>query len=141
MIGLVDKHVFGLDVFVDQTALVSVAERRRQSDGNAQEVSRLERLLSILFENEVEGFAAWVGENKDGPSFMTRERYRFGRPGRFKFGCKRVFVFKPSQTLGKWLLCGGSDHQKRLLIAALPCAVKRDFRGNADRFQHVLRSS
>ena len=32
--GVVDEHVLGLDVFVDQTTLVSMAERRCQVDGN-----------------------------------------------------------------------------------------------------------
>ena len=35
MAGVVDEHVLGLDVFMDQTVLVDVAERRCQVNGKA----------------------------------------------------------------------------------------------------------
>ena len=40
-----DEHVLGLDVFVDQTALVDMAERRCQVNGKAQKTRQIERLL------------------------------------------------------------------------------------------------
>ena len=43
--GVVDEHVLGLDVFVDQTALVGMAERRCQANGKAQKASQIEWLL------------------------------------------------------------------------------------------------
>ena len=98
-----DEHVLGLDVFMDQTALVGVAERRRHANRKSQEPRHIECLLPVPIENAVERFAARVGENKNGPSFVACERQRFGRPRRLKFGRERVFVLKASQTLGQRL--------------------------------------
>ena len=98
-------------------------------------------LLPVPIENAVERFAARVGENKNGPSFVACERQRFGRPRWLKFGRERVFVLKASQTLEQRLFRSRSHYQKGGLIAALPRAIKREFRAVADRLQHVLRCS
>ena len=107
-----DEHVLRLDVFMDQTALMDVAERRRHANRKSQEPRHIEWLLPVPIENAVERFAARVGENKDCPSFVARERQRLGRPRWLKFGCERVFVLKASQTLGQRLFRGRSHHQK-----------------------------
>jgi hypothetical protein len=46
--------------------------------------------------NDVQRLTAGVGENKDCPSFLTRERQRLGRPRGFKFRCERVFMLQAS---------------------------------------------
>jgi hypothetical protein len=139
MIGVVDQHIPGLDVFVDQTALVGTAERRCQANRDSQESGQIERLVPFPLKNAVERLTARVGENKDCPSFVTRERQRPGRPRGFKFGCERVFVLKASQTLGQRLFCGRSYYQDGRRVAMLSGAVKREFRAIADWLQHVLR--
>ena len=111
-LGSRDEHVLGLDVFVDQTALVGMAERRCQVNGKAQKTRQIERLLPVPLKNAVERLTARVGENQDCPPFVTRERQRLGRPRGIKFGCERVFVLKASQTLGRRLFRGRSDRQK-----------------------------
>ena len=97
--------------------------------------------LPVPLKNAVERLTARVGENKDCPSFVACERQRLGRPRGLKFGCERVFVLKASQTLGQRLFRGRSHYQEGRWVAALPGAVKREFRAVADRLQHVLRSS
>ena len=97
--GVVDEHVFGLDVFVDQAALMGMAERRCQVNGKAEKTRQIERLLPLPLTNAVERLTARVGENKDGPSFVTRERQGLCRPLGLQFRCERVFVFEASQTL------------------------------------------
>jgi hypothetical protein len=101
---------------------------------------QIERLPAIPIENAVERLTAWVGENEDGPSFVTRERQRPGCPGGLKLGGERVFVLKTSQTLWPRRFRGWRNGQKRRWIAALPGTVKREFRPLADRFQHILGS-
>jgi hypothetical protein len=96
MTGVVDEHVLGLDVFVDQTALVSMPERRSHANRKKQEPRHVKLRLPVPIENAVERFAAWVGENKDSPSFVTRERQRRGRPRGLQFGGELVFVLKAS---------------------------------------------
>jgi hypothetical protein len=93
----------------------------------------------VLLQNAVERFAARVGEDKDRPSFVTGERQRHGRPCGIQLGCERVFVLKTSQTLGRRWFCGRSNRQKGRWIAALPAAVKSEFRSIADWLQDVLR--
>src|SRR5580704_8587684 len=100
---------------------------------------QIERLVVIPLQNAVERFATWVGENENGPTFVTRERQRLGRPCCIKFCRERVFVLKTSQTLGRRRFCGRSNRQKGHWITALPAAVKREFRSIADWLQDVLR--
>jgi hypothetical protein len=102
---------------------------------------QIERLRPLLLQNMVERLTAWVGENKDGPPIMTRDLERLGRPCGIQFGCERVFVLKTSQTLGRRWFCGRSNRQKGHWIAALPAAVKSEFRSIADWLQDVLRRS
>jgi hypothetical protein len=92
-----------------------------------------------LFQNVVERLTAWVGENKDGPSFVTSECQRLGCPYGLKFGSQRVFVLKTSQTLRRRRFCGRSNCQKGHWIAALPAAVKSEFRSMADWLEDVVR--
>jgi hypothetical protein len=120
---------------------MDVAERRRHANRKSQEPRHIECFLPVPSENAVERFAARVGENKDRPPFVARERQRFGRPPGLKFGRERVFVLKASQTLGQRLFRGRSYCQEGRWIAVLPGAVKREFRALADWLQHVLRSS
>src|SRR5580698_1317998 len=96
LIRAVGKYVLRLDVFVDQPALVSVAERRCQVSGKAQKMHQIERLLLALLKNAVERLAARVGENQDCPPFLTRERQRLGSPRGLQFGGERVFVLEAS---------------------------------------------
>jgi len=138
--GVVYEYVLRLYVFMDQTALMGMAERRRQVNGKAKKTRQIERLLPVPLKNAVERLAARVGENEDRPSFVTRERQRLGRPRGLKFGGERVFVFKASQTLGQRLFCGRSYYQEGRWVAVLPGAVKREFRSIPDWLHHVLRS-
>ena len=99
--GVVDEYVLGLDVFVDQTALVGMAERRCQADCKPQKTRRIKWLLLALLkpvpiENAVQRLTSRVGENKDCPSFVSRERHGLGRPGGLKFRCEREFVLQAS---------------------------------------------
>jgi len=87
---VVDEHALRPNVFVDQTALVGMAERRCQVDGTAKEASQIERLLPLPLPKSVDSLTARIEENEDYPSFVTCERQRFGRPRRQKFGCERV---------------------------------------------------
>jgi len=134
-----DEHVFRLDVFMDQTALVDVAERRCHTNRRSQEPRHIDCLRPVPIENAVERFAARVDENKNGPFFVACERQRFGRPRWLKFGRKRVFVLKASQTLEQRLFRGRSHDQKGHVVAALSGAVRGEFRAIADSLQHVLR--
>ena len=136
-----DEYVLGLDVFMDQTALMDVAERRRHANRKSQEPRHVECLLPVPIENAVERFAARVGENKDCAPFMARERQGPDRPCGIKVGCERVFVLKASQALGRWLFRGRSYYKHGRWVAVLSAAVKREFRAIADWFQHVLRRS
>jgi len=83
---VVDEHAPRPNVFVDQTALVGMAERRCQVDGTAKEASQIERLLPLPLLKSVDSLTARIGENQNYPSFVTRERQRLGRPRGHKFG-------------------------------------------------------
>src|SRR5258708_2609074 len=101
-------------------------------------VDQLERLRRVKFQNAVERLTARVGENKDCPSVVKRERQRLGRPRGLKFGCEGVFVLKASQTLGQRLFRGRSYYQDGRRVAVLSGAVKPEFRTFTDGVQKEL---
>src|SRR5580704_18170736 len=123
MAGVVNNHVLRLEVLMNKTALMDVAERRRHANRKSQEPRHIECLLPVPTENAVERFAARVGENKNGPSFVACERQRFGGPCGLRFGRERVFVLKAAQTLEQRLLRSRSHYQKVGFIASLPRAI------------------
>ena len=137
--GVVDEHVRRLDVLVDETAPMDVAERRRQANGDAQEARQIERLPLVPLKNAIQGLTARVLEYEDRPSFVTSERQRLGCPRGIEFGCERVFVLEPSETLRRRLFCGECDRQDRRWVAVLPAAVKGEVRTFPDGLQHVPR--
>ena len=115
-----------------------MAKRPCQVNGKRQKTRQIERLLPVPLKNAVERLTARVGENKDCPSFGTRERQRLGRPRGLKFGCERVFVLQPPQTLGQRLFRGRSHYQDGRRVAVLSGAVKREFRTFTDGLQKEL---
>jgi hypothetical protein len=101
---------------------------------------QIERLSLVPLKNAIQRLTARVGEYEDRPPFVTRERQRLGCPRGIEFGCERVFVLKAPETLGRRLFRGRSvNYQEGRWVAALPAAVKREFRAFADWLQHVLR--
>jgi hypothetical protein len=47
----VDEYVFGLDIFMDQTALMDMAERRCHVNGKAQKTGQTKMLLLVPLKN------------------------------------------------------------------------------------------
>ena len=56
-------------------------------------------LMFLYIKNPIQGLTARVLEYEDRPPFVTSERQRPGCPRGIEFGCKRVFVLEPPQTL------------------------------------------
>ncbi len=71
----------------------------RQANGDAQEASQIERLPLETLKNPIQGLAARVLEYEDRPPLVTSERKRLGCPRGIEFGCERVFVLEPPETL------------------------------------------
>src|SRR5208283_2178407 len=72
-----DDHVLRLEVLMDKTVLMELAERCRHANCNNEEPRHIQWLLPVPTENAVEGFAARIGENEKGPSLVACERQRF----------------------------------------------------------------
>jgi hypothetical protein len=81
---------------------VDLAECCRQANGNAQEASQMKRLIVISLKNQIKGLSARVHEYEDRSTFMTSERHGLGCPCGIEFGCERIFVLKPPETLRRW---------------------------------------
>src|SRR5579863_7703649 len=105
-----------------------MADRRCQVNGKTQKADEIERLHSVPLKNAVERLTARVGENKDCPPFVTRQRQRLGRPRGIKFGCERVFVLQLPQTLGRRLFRGSRYYQDGRWVTVLFGAVEGEFR-------------
>src|SRR5713226_5146948 len=71
----------------------------RQANGDAQDASQIERLRLVPLKNPIQGLTARVLEYEDRPPFVTSERQRPGCPSGIEFGCERVFVLEPPETL------------------------------------------
>ncbi len=113
---------------------------RHQADCDAQEAGQIERLLLVALKNPIQGLPARVPEYENRPSFVTNERQRPGCPRGIKFGCERVFVLEPPETLSRWLFRGECHCQDRRWVAVLPAAVKGEVRAFPERFQNVIRT-
>jgi hypothetical protein len=75
-------------------------------------------------QDPIQGLTARVLEYEDRPPFVTSERQRLGCPRGIEFGCERVFVLEPPETLRRRLFRGERHRQDRRWVAVLPAAVK-----------------
>ena len=78
---------------------MGVTECCRQANGDAQEARQVEQLPVVALKNPIQKLAARVREYEDRPPFVTSERQRLGCPRGIEFGCERVFVFEPPESL------------------------------------------
>jgi hypothetical protein len=66
-------------------------------------------------------------EYEDRSPFGTSERQRLGYPCGIDFGCERVFMFQPPETLRRRILCRHSHYKYGRLGAFLPATVRGEF--------------
>src|SRR5580692_3688024 len=90
---------------------VDLAERCRQANGDTQDPTQIQPLAAL--KNLIKRLTPGVREYEDRPPFMTSERQGPGCPCGIKFGCERVFVLKPPETLRRWVFRGKSHCQDR----------------------------
>ena len=86
----IHQDIGRLDVLVDETALVQLAERGRDADREAQECSHLHGRA----EQPVERLAARVLEHQHGPAALAHELQRPHRPRTVQLVLQAVFVSK-----------------------------------------------
>ena len=86
MTRVVDKCVLWLDVFMDEALPVGLAKRCRQTDGDAQEASQIDRLSLVLLDYPIQGFTTWILKNEDRSPLVTSQRERLSCPCRIEFG-------------------------------------------------------
>jgi hypothetical protein len=98
--GVVDEYVPRLEVLMYKATAVDLAECCRQANGDTQDTSQIEQLAPL--KNQIKGLTARVHEYEDRPPLMTSERQGLGCPFGIEFGCERVFVLKPPETLRRW---------------------------------------
>ena len=84
--GVVDECVRRLDVLMDEASPMDLAKCSRQTDGDAQEASQIDRLSLVLLDDPIQGFATWVIKNEDRSPLVTSQRERLSRPCRIEFG-------------------------------------------------------
>ena len=75
-VGAVHQDIGRLDVLVDEPALMDLAQRSRDADGEAQEASHLHRRA----EQPVERLAARILQHQHGPAAVADELQRSRRP-------------------------------------------------------------
>ena len=127
--GVVDEHVRRLNVLMNKTTAVDLAECCRQADSDVQDAGQIERSSLVPLKNQIQGLASRIFEYKDCPPFVTSERQRLGCPRGIEFGCERVFVLEPPKTLRRRMFRGECDRQDRRWVAVLSAAVKGEVRG------------
>ncbi len=91
-VGIVDEHIFRLDVPMYESVPMDPAECCRQTDGNTQDSGEIERLPVASLKNPIQRLTAWIFEYEDRPPFVTCEREGLGCPFWIDFACERVFV-------------------------------------------------
>ena len=78
---------------------MDLAECCRQSNRDTQDAGQSERLPVVPLKDQIQGLTARVRAYEDRPPFVTSERERLGCPRGIEFGCERVFVLKPPETV------------------------------------------
>jgi hypothetical protein len=69
----------------------------RQANSDAQEAIQFERLPVVSLKNPIQRVTTRIVQYKDRTSFVTVDRQRPGCG--IEFGCERVFVLEPPETL------------------------------------------
>jgi hypothetical protein len=115
-----------------------LAECCRQANGDAQEASQVEWLPVVPLKNSIQGLTARVIEYENRPPFVTSKRQRLGPRG-IEFGCERVFVREPLESLRSRLFCGECDRQEWRRVAVLSAAIKGELGAFPEGLQHISR--
>ena len=118
--GGVDEQVFRLDVLVDKAAPMQLSERRRQRDGEAEELRQLKRLA----QHPLEGIAAGVLQRQHPTAVVADECQRARRPGRIELLRESELMLELSKSRGGLLRGDRGQQQKRHGVAGLPAPVK-----------------
>ena len=113
----VHQNIGGLDVLVDEAALVHLAKGRRDADGDAQETSHLHRRA----EEPAEQLAAGILEHQNGPTAISHKLERPHRPRAVQLILEGVFVGKAIEGGRSWLFRGREYDQ--YILAPTFCAL------------------
>jgi hypothetical protein len=116
---------------------MDLAERCCQANSDAQKASQVERLPLDPLKDPIQWLTARVLKYKDCPPLVTSERQRPSRPCGLEFGCERVFVLEPPETLRRRLFGSECYCQDRRWVAVLPAAAKSKVRTFPEGLQHV----
>ena len=87
-VEIVEQDIGRLDVLVNETVPVNVAQSRRNSDGKGQEASHLHRRAKL----PVERFTARIVEHQHDPVGLTQEVQRARRPCFIELVSEVVFM-------------------------------------------------
>ncbi len=117
IVGGVDEHIRGLDVLVNETTPMDMADDGREVDGDAQELNQLQPLI----EKAIEWLAAIVLQHKGSGSLFADQRQRQRRPAGIELVRQRVFVLEPLDECRPT----GDKRQHRHGIVGLPGAMQR----------------
>jgi hypothetical protein len=82
-----------------EAVLMDLTECFGQPNGSAREASQVARSPLVPLKNAIQRLAARVLEYEDRPPFVTSNGQRLGRPRGIEFGCERVFVLEPPDTM------------------------------------------
>ena len=137
--GVVDEDIRRLDILMYEAVLMDLTECFCQPNGSAQEASQVERLPLVPLKNPIQRLTARVLEYEDRPPFVTSNSQRLGRPRGIEFGCERVFVLEPPDTLRRRLFCRECDRQDWRGVVVLSAAVKGKVRAFPQGHQYVPR--
>src|SRR5471032_1537300 len=111
MTGGVDQCVRRLDVLMDETLTVGLAQCRRQTHGDAQAAGQIERMSLVPPDDTNQGYTARILKNEDCSPLMTGQRERLGAPRGIECARERPFVFEQLEAVRRRLVSG--DRQDR----------------------------
>ena len=97
--SVVDEDIGRLDVFMDETLRMDLAERCRQANGDAQSARQVDWSVLIPLKNQIQTLTARILKYEDRPPFMASERERLRCPLWIEVSCERVFVLEPPKPL------------------------------------------
>jgi hypothetical protein len=128
----------GFEILMDEAALVKLAQRRGDADGEAQYLVNLQGRA----DQPRERLAARILEQEHGPTACAHELQRPHRPRQVQLVLQAIFVGEAIENGGLRVLAGGPHAQHGGLIAIgrfAPYAVQGKFAVLQQKLDPVIR--
>jgi hypothetical protein len=123
---------------VDEASAVKLAKRGGKTDGNPQELSKLDRSS----EQPIQRLATRILEDERASALVSRELDWPDCPCRIQFGAQRVFVLESPEQFGRGMLGCRRQNQNRCSARCgqIPASAENEFAVGTKLVDDIFRN-